>query len=154
MEEPVNTISGRPSLSISVIETAPGLLPVARSVFAANVIEPGTLVFLNMEIVMSTRLADTISGLPSPFRSPVAIELVKTPVERSCFKANAIFPPVLVFAIQKQKQVVLLCCNYWKLQGQACHLHRNPLQLHYLDDNPLMNLFSVQMYFEFDRGIV
>jgi len=94
------TISGLPSPLKSPIETDRGLVPVVESIFAANVGvgAPGEVVFRNTDIVLETRLAVVISGLPSALRSRMDTANVLDPVAKSVLveKVGMLAPVVVV----------------------------------------------------------
>ena len=74
-----------------------------KSTFADNelaVIEPEVAVFLKTDIVFEPEFVITISGLPSPSISPIAIKYGYDPVAKSTLLAkepDEIEPEVLVF---------------------------------------------------------
>src|ERR1035437_5334105 len=78
-------ISGEPSPLISLIATETGLFPVLKSVLAEKegVEAPFVVVLKRTETVLLLPLATTISGLPSPLRSPIATETGLIPVLKS-----------------------------------------------------------------------
>ena len=64
--------SGLPSPSISPIATLYGPEPAAKSTRLLKAIEFAEVIFLKTETLALLLLAVTISGLPSPFKSPIA----------------------------------------------------------------------------------
>ena len=91
----VTTKSGLPLPSKSLMATYTGCEP-GKSALAANDTVPEVLVFLKTATVLLVGFAITISGLPSPSKSPVTIPRGEVPVVKSTFVAKVIVPNILV----------------------------------------------------------
>ena len=84
------TMSGLPSPFKSPTATALGLVPVANVTWAAYVgaVAPGAVVLRNTLTVLSDWLTMARSGLPSPFKSAVAMEPARIPAANVVGAAN------------------------------------------------------------------
>lgn len=104
---------GLPSPSRSRIAMNPTSLTVWKSTFGANEIVPGVLVFLKTEILklgfapLPTPM--TMSGFPSPSRSPIAIGEGPISVLKSTFGAKEIEPGCWCFYKLKKLYHYLNC---------------------------------------------
>ena len=84
--------SGLPSPLKSPIETEMGFEPVANVVWAAyvGVVAPSAVVLRSTLTELEFKLATARSGLPSPFKSPIATEAALSPVANVACGESAI----------------------------------------------------------------